>query len=275
MKRRTIVFICIVFFVGLAVLLYPTVSNYINSLNQGKAIAEYDQMVNKLSKQDYSIFWEQANTYNVELKQKPNRFKLSLEEEKEYNSVLNVTGDGIMGYIEIEKLGEKLTIAHGMNDSVLEESIGHMEGSSMPCGGLGTHAVLVGHRGLPSAKLFTDLDQMEKGDTFTLHILDEVLTYQVDQIRIVEPSHMGDLEIIDGKDYVTLVTCTPYAVNTHRLLVRGERIETVSGVDSTKAENVAHNTSKFNLLEAAPIIVASVLLAIFIIVIVKFVKVRK
>ncbi len=275
MKRRTIVFICIVFFVGLAVLLYPTVSNYINSLNQGNAIAEYNQSVGKLSKQDYKTILEKANTYNAELLKKANRFKLSPEEQEEYNSVLNLSGDGIIGYIEIEKLGIKLSIAHGMSESVLEKGIGHMEGSSIPCGGPGTHAVLVGHRALPSAKLFTDLDQMKEGDIFTLHILNLVLTYQVDQIKIVKPDHMGDLSIEEGKDYVTLVTCTPYAVNTHRLLVRGKRIATVKEDNDSEVKKEVHNNKSISLFETAPLVIASVLLIIFCIVVIKFIKMRK
>ena len=275
MKRRTIVFICIVFFVGLAVLLYPTVSNYINSLNQGNAIAEYNQSVGQLSKQDYRTILEKANRYNAELLKKANRFKLSPKEQEEYNSVLNLSGDGIIGYIEIEKLGIKLSIAHGMSESVLEKGIGHMEGSSVPCGGPGTHAVLVGHRALPSAKLFTDLDQMEEGDIFTLHTLNLVLTYQVDQIKIVKPDHMGDLSIEEGKDYVTLVTCTPYAVNTHRLLVRGKRIATVKKDNALEIKKEIHNNKSFSLFETAPIVIASVLLIIFSIVVIKFIKMRK
>ena len=275
MKRRTIVFICIVFFVGLAVLLYPTVSNYIISLNQGNAIAEYNQSVGKLSKQDYKTILEKANTYNAELLKKANRFKLSPEEQEEYNSVLNLSGDGIIGYIEIEKLGIKLSIAHGMSESVLEKGIGHMEGSSIPCGGPGTHAVLVGHRALPSAKLFTDLDQMKEGDIFTLHILNLVLTYQVDQIKIVKPDHMGDLSIEEGKDYVTLVTCTPYAVNTHRLLVRGKRIATVKEDNDSEVKKEVHNNKSISLFETAPLVIASVLLIIFCIVVIKFIKMRK
>ena len=275
MKRRTIVFICVVFFVGLSILLYPTISNYVNRFHQERAISEYDQIVSRLSAKDYSAIWEKANAYNARLLQKENRFRLSQEEEKEYNSILNINEDKIMGYIEIKKLGIKISIAHGMSDAVLEESIGHMEGSSMPCGQQDSHAVLVGHRGLPSAKLFTDLDQMREGDIFTLHILDKIFTYQVCQIKIVEPDHMDDLEIVKGKDYVTLVTCTPYAVNTHRLLVRGERIETI-GEESGAEDNDAMGDKKsFRLLENAPIIAASVLLLIFVIVIVKFIKMRE
>lgn len=275
MKRRTIVFICVVFFVGLSVLLYPTISNYVNRFHQERAISEYDQIVSRLSAKDYSAIWEKANAYNARLLQKENRFRLSQEEEKEYNSILNINEDKIMGYIEIKKLGIKISIAHGMSDAVLEESIGHMEGSSMPCGQQDSHAVLVGHRGLPSAKLFTDLDQMREGDIFTLHILDKVFTYQVCLIKIVEPDHMDDLEVVKGKDYVTLVTCTPYAVNTHRLLVRGERIETIDQESDAEDNDAMGDKKRFHLLENAPIIAASVLLLIFVIVIVKFIKMRE
>ncbi len=276
MKRRTLVFISIVFIIGLSVLLYPTVSNYVNSLNQSKAIEEYDNMVSKLSKTDYSNTFQKAEEYNKALISNPNRFKLSEAERKTYDDILNVTGDGLIGYIEIDKIGVKLSISHGMGEQVLEEGIGHMEGSSFPCGGESSHAVLVGHRGLPSAKLFTDLDQMKEGDTFTIHILDRLLTYQVCMITVVEPSDMKDLAIEDGKDYVTLVTCTPYAVNSHRLLVRGVRIE-----NKKEESNAVNNKTRtadrkaFDLSEYAPVIVAASLLSIFIFLVIRFIRKRE
>ena len=272
MKRRTIVFISIIFFLGLAVLLYPTVSNYVNKLNQGNAIADYDNKVSKLSKTDYSDVLRKAEEYNKALLTKENRFKLSPEEQRVYDSVLNVTGDGTIGYIEIEKIGVKLAIAHGIGEKVLEEGIGHLEGSSMPCGGENTHAVLVGHRGLPSAKLFTDLDQLKKGDTFIIHILNKVLTYQVCKIDVVEPSDMKNLAIEDGKDYVTLVTCTPYAVNSHRLLIRGVRIENKKEENRKEDEPVSIQSKQFNLFDYAPVIVATILLSVFIFLVIRFIR---
>ena len=278
MKRRTIVFISIIFMIGLGVLLYPTVSNFVNNLNQGKAIEDYDNKVSKLSETDYTSAFQEAEAYNKELLTKENRFKLSEKEQNKYNSVLNVLGDGVIGYIEIDKIGVKLSIAHGMGEQVLEQGIGHLEGSSMPCGGANTHAVLVGHRGLPSAKLFTDLDQMKEGDTFTIHVLNRTLTYQVCKIAVVEPSDMKDLAIEDGKDYVTLVTCTPYAVNSHRLLVRGVRIankrEEKGKVENSTVDNTITDTKQFNLAEYTPVIVASVLLVVFIFLVVKIIRKR-
>lgn len=263
------------FLIGLGVLLYPTVSDFINNLDQKNRINDYEQVVSTINKKDYSDLWNKAKEYNDNLRKKPHRFKLSEEEQKEYNSILNVTGDGVIGYIEIEKLDIKLPIAHGMGDVVLEKCVGHMEGTSMPCGGANTHSVLVAHRGLPSAKLFTDLDQMEEGDIFTLHILNEVLTYKVFQIKVVDPDHMNDLDIEEDKDYVTLVTCTPYAVNTHRLLVTGARIPNMEEENDLDTNEAASTKKHISFLEAAPIIAASVLLITFIVIIIRARKMRR
>ncbi len=275
MKRRTIVFISIIFFIGLGVLLYPTISNYVNQLHQGNVIINYDKKVSMLSKKDYSDAFRKAEEYNKDLLTKKNRFRLSEEEQNIYNSILNVTGNGIIGYIEIKKLGVKLSITHGVGEKSLEEGIGHMEGTSMPCGGESTHAVLVGHRGLPSAKLFTDLDQMEEGDIFTIHLLNRTLTYQVCKITVVEPSDMKDLDIEKGKDYVTLVTCTPYAVNTHRLLVRGVRIDTKNEMDGINNTMTETQVKQVYLADYVPVIVAVILLTIFNFLIIRFFKMRK
>ena len=176
---------------------------------------------------DYEAMWNAAAEYNRRLlADTGNRYRMTEAEEEEYESLFDVTGTGIMGYVEIPKIKTSLPIYHGTDEAVLQIAIGHLAGSSLPVGGEGTHCVLTGHRGLPSAKLFTNLDEMEEGDTFSLHVLDQTLTYEVDQIRIVEPQELEDLEIEAGKDYCTLVTCTPYGVNSHRLLVRGHRIET-------------------------------------------------
>lgn len=273
MKFRTIIIMGIIFLIGMGILLYPTVSDYINQLEQSRRIEEYDQTVATFSQQDYKNFMDKAIKYNEALLLKENRFKLSEEEKKEYDSILNVSGDGIMGYVEIKKLGIKLSIGHGISEEVLEKGVGHLEGSSMPCGGESTHTALVGHRGLPSAELFTDLDQMKEGDIFTIHVLNQVLTYQVDQIKVVEPDDMSALEIVEGKDYATLITCTPYAVNSHRLLVRGVRIENIDedAIDSSlDSENKEIVWKKY-----APVIVAGVLAIVFVIVILKVRKRRE
>ena len=210
-----------VFLVGLSLLLYPTVSDYWNSLHQSRAIASYAGQVAGLDDEVYEALWAEAEAYNETLPDKADRFNMSEEELEEYQTYLSVSGTNVIGYIEIDKIGCYLPIYHGTDESVLQVGVGHLEGSSLPVGGPGTHCVISGHRGLPSAKLFTDLDQMEVGDTFVLYVLDETLTYEVDQIRIVEPTEMSELAIVEGEDYCTLVTCTPYGINTHRLLVRG------------------------------------------------------
>lgn len=273
MKCRTIVIMCIVFLIGLGVLLYPTVSNYINEMNQSKRISEYEEVISTMSEEDYTTEIQKAEQYNIDLLRKENRFKLSDEEMKEYNSVLNVNNEGIMGYLEVEKLGVKLSIGHGIGDDVLEVGVGHMEGTSLPCGGENTHATLIGHRGLPSAKLFTDLDLMKIGDTFVIHILNQIYTYQVVKISTVKPDDMSELEIEEGKDYVTLITCTPYAVNSHRLLVRGARI---ANIDSkATSEDASDDQKHFDLMEYVPIIAAVILLLTFITVIIMFAKKRE
>lgn len=229
----TIVLI-LVFLVGLSLLLYPTISDYWNSLHQSRAITEYAGQVASLDNSTYEALWAEAQAYNETLVGKPNRFNLTEEELEAYENYLNISGTSVIGYIEIEKIGCYLPIYHGTDESVLQVGVGHLEGSSLPVGGESTHTVISGHRGLPSSKMFTDLNQLEVGDTFVLYVLDETLTYEVDQIRIVEPQEIGELEIAEGEDYCTLVTCTPYGINTHRLLVRGHRIENAAAAGTVR-----------------------------------------
>ena len=210
--------------VGVCFLLYPTVADYWNSFHQSRAIANYVEKVNNIDNTEFERLWQEADAYNKALYAKDNRYAITEEETEEYNRILDVTDTGIMSYIEIPKIKVQLPIYHGTDEAVLQVAIGHIEGTSLPIGGASTHCVVSGHRGLPSAKLFTDIDQLERGDIFTLDTLGETLTYEVDQIRIVLPHEMDDIEIEEGKDYVTLVTCTPYGINTHRLLVRAHRI---------------------------------------------------
>lgn len=219
------VILVLILLTGLSLLLYPTVSDYWNSLHQSRAIATYSEAVAEIDDNNYEMLWEEAKEYNERLKEKKNRLYLDDEERKEYESLIDVSGNGIIGYIEIPKISVALPIYHGTDEGVLQIAIGHIEGSSLPVGGAGTHCVLSGHRGLPSAKLFTNLDELVIGDEFVIRVLDETLTYEADQIRIVEPGDLSDLEIEEGKDLCTLVTCTPYGINTHRLLVRGHRVE--------------------------------------------------
>ncbi len=250
----------IVFLVGLAIFLYPSVSNYINSRNQSRAISTYQEALTGLSEEEYSKMWDEAYKFNDYLAERPMSFNLDYDEATRYSSILDATGTGIIGYIEIENIGVNLPIYHGTEESVLQVGIGHLEGTSFPTGTTSTHVVLSGHRGLPSSKLFSDLDQMIEGDTFLLHILDKTFAYQVDQINIVLPEETQDLAIQSDKEYVTLVTCTPYGVNTHRLLVRAKRVDYN---EETKLIVPADATRYGNLI-VAPFIAAPLLLLAFI-----------
>ncbi|MCI6060303.1 MAG: class C sortase [Dorea sp.] len=223
-KNISTIILVLIFFVGLSLLLYPTISDYWNSFHQSRAIATYAEAVAELDDEDYEKMWQEAEAYNQKLSYQPNRWNLTEEEEEEYNRILNVGGTGIMGYIEIPEIKVSLPIYHGTDEGVLQIAVGHIPGSSLPVGGIGTHSVVSGHRGLPSAKLFTNLDELDEGDVFMIRVLDETLTYEVDKISIVEPDDLTGLEIDPELDLCTLVTCTPYGVNSHRLLVRGHRI---------------------------------------------------
>lgn len=229
MKRKHIstIFIILIFLVGLGFISYPTVSNLWNQAHQSRAIATYSKQVEKLDDSENKKMLKAARKYNKSLLKKSDHWKLSKKDKKKYESLLDVSGTGIMGYIEVPKIDCSLPIYHGTDEGALQIAIGHLEGSSLPVGGKSSHCVLSGHRGLPSARLFTDLDQMEEGDTFILNILGHKLAYEVDQIKVVLPEEMSDLEIQEGKDLCTLVTCTPYGINTHRLLVRGHRVKYV------------------------------------------------
>lgn len=224
-KNLTTVLLILACLAGLSLLLYPTVSDYWNSLHQSRAITEYAEQVNELDNELYEQLWADARSYNETLLGNPDRYEMTDEERAEYESLLDVSGTGIIGYIEIPLIGCSLPIYHGTEESVLQIAVGHIEGTSLPVGGAGCHSVLSGHRGLPSAKLFTDLDKLTVGEDFILRILDETLTYEVDQILIVEPYELDALAIDPEQDYCTLVTCTPYGINSHRLLVRGHRVE--------------------------------------------------
>lgn len=217
--------LALVFLIGLALLLYPGLSDWWNSFRQSEVIANYTQTVSALDEEANETLWNQAQQYNQELDQRQNGFSLSEAMRQTYESILNPGGDGVMGYVEIPCIGVNLPIYHGTDDAELQAGVGHLEWTSLPVGGQGTHCALSGHRGLPSAKLLSNLDKVQEGDLFVLHILGEKLTYQVDQIRIVEPNDVSCLAVEDGRDLCTLITCTPYGVNTQRLLVRGLRIE--------------------------------------------------
>ena len=232
-KNWSNIILIVVFFVGLSVLLYPTVSDYWNSLHQSRAIATYSDAVEEMDTSDYERMWAEADAYNEKLYESGLGLGLAEDEKEEYESILDVSGTGIMSYIEIPSIKCSLPIYHGTDEAVLQIAVGHIEGSSLPVGGVNTHCVRSGHRGLPSAKLFSDLDKLEEGDLFMIRTLDQTLTYEVDQIRIVLPEEIDDLKIVEGEDLCTLVTCTPYGINTHRLLVRGHRV-----ANQEDAENI-------------------------------------
>ena len=262
MKKHLVTIILVLLFLtGVGLLLYPTVSDYWNSFHQSRAIASYAEAVSNIDNAAYDEMMEEARRYNERLYRDGRSWDMSDEEREEYQKVLDVTGTGIMGYIEIQKINCFLPIYHGTDDSVLQIAIGHIEGSSLPVGGANTHSVLSGHRGLPSAKLFSDLDQIREGDSFVIRILDEMLTYEVDQIRIVLPHELQDLELQDGKDLCTLVTCTPYGINTHRMLVRGHRI---ANEEEARQIRVTGDALKINPDIVAPIVMVPMILILLI-----------
>lgn len=260
-RKKSTILLVLLFLTGLSLLLYPTVSDYWNSLHQSQAIATYAEAVAELDDDSYERFWAEARAYNAALPASDHRYQPTEEETARYERLLNISGNGIMGYIEIPTIGVALPIYHGTSDTVLQVAIGHIEGSSLPVGGTGTHCVVSGHRGLPSAKLFTDLDQLKEGDTFLIRVLDEVLTYEVDQIHIVEPHEIELLAIEDGRDLCTLVTCTPYGINSHRLLVRGHRVETQ---EQAAAVRVTADAMQIDPLLTAPAAAAPMLLVLLI-----------
>ena len=265
MKKKkgnfTTFILVLILLTGLSLLLYPSVSNYWNSLHQTKAIAKYAEDVVNLDNDTYDQLWQDAASYNQSLLTRSNPYLLSDEQKAEYDRLLDVSGLGVMGYIEIPSIDCSLPIYHGTEESVLQIAVGHLEWSSLPVGGESTHCVLSGHRGLPSAKLFTNLDKLQPGDFFMLRVLDDVLTYEVDQILIVEPQETGALRIEEGKDYCTLVTCTPYGINTHRLLVRGHRID---NIEEAKTVRVTADAIQIEPLLVAPAVAIPILLLLLI-----------
>ena len=259
-KNKSTLILILVFFVGLSVMLYPTLSDYVNQRNQSRAVANYAQSVDTMTDADYSAYFDAADAFNAQVAANENALYRP-DQLSGYYDTLDITGTGIMGYITIAKIGVELPIYHGTSDSVLQIATGHLEGTSLPVGGASTHAVISAHRGLPSAKLFTNLDQLEVGDTFTITVLDRVLTYEVDKITIVLPTQTDDLLVADGKDYVTLMTCTPYGINTHRLLVRGRRVETP---DQFKRIRVTAEALKIEPIIVAPVMALPMLLILLI-----------
>ena len=270
-KHLTTILLVIILLIGLSLLLYPTVSDYWNSLHQSRAIMDYDAALSQMEPEDFSALFEVAEDYNRRIAQI--RFPLMYHDQVEgYEEALDVSGTGIMGYLTIPKIDLQLPVYHGTSEGVLQVAVGHMEGTSLPTGGEGTHCVFSAHRGLPSARLFTDLPKLELGDTFTVTVLDRLLTYEVDQILIVEPAEVEELYIVDGKDYCSLVTCTPYGVNSHRILVRGHRIE---NPEEVRMVHVAADAVQIAPVLIAPIVAAPMLLILLIILIIPKRKKKK
>ena len=241
--------------VGLGLLVYPTFSDWWNSFHQSRAVAGYAQAVADLDPDRYKEVFEAAERYNEKLCLTDVLWNMSDEQKKEYNALLDVNGSGIMGYLDIPKINVTLPIYHGTDEAVLQVAIGHLAGTSLPVGGTGTHCSVSGHRGLPSARLFTDLDKLAPGDNWTVTVLDRTVTYEVDQIRIVLPSEVSELKIDPEKDYFTLITCTPYGINSHRLLVRGHRVENAQGKVIVLAEGVLIEPVYLALVIGVPVLV--------------------
>ena len=257
-KKSTIILL-VSFFIGLSVLLYPSISSYWNSKTQSEAIVDYESMLSQYKPEDYTAIFAEADAYNKQLAQL-NDPLVEHNRLPDYNGILNVGGTGMMGYITVPKISQELPVYHGTSDGVLSVAVGHLQGSSLPVGGENTHCVVSAHRGLPTAVLFTHLDRMEIGDIFYFTILDRTITYEVDQIRIVEPDDASLIQIKDGKDYCTLLTCTPYGINTQRLLVRGHQID----ASQTRKLYVANEAYRIEPLVVMPIVALPIIFVLLI-----------
>ena len=265
-SHKTVIILTLGFLIGVSVLLYPSFSNYWNSKTQSRAIVNYESVLERIEPEDYTAIFQKAYDYNEALRMVDFPFQ-NHEAVPGYDDALKIEGTDIIGYVKIDKIGVELPVYHGTSDSVLNKGVGHLEGSSLPVGGESTHSVMSAHRGLPSAKLFTDLDRLEQGDTFQIIILDQVLTYMVDQVKIITPQDFNDLLITEGMDYCTLFTCTPYGINTHRLLVRGIRIETIK---EKPVLYVANEAFRIEPLLVTPAVAAPMLLGFLIHLMVKY-----
>lgn len=264
--HKTVILLTLGFLIGISVLLYPAFSNYWNAKTQSRAIVNYEAVLEYLEPEDYSAVFQSACDYNEALREVEVPLR-DFNQVPGYYEALKIEGTSIIGYVKIDKIGVELPIYHGTSDEVLNIGIGHLEGSSLPVGGESTHSVMSAHRGLSSAKLFTDLDRLEFGDTFQIIVLDQVLTYQVDQVKVIMPKETTDLQIVEGKDYCTLFTCTPYGINTHRLLVRGVRIETIK---EKPVIYVANEAFRIEPLFVTPAVAAPMVLVFLIHLMVKY-----
>lgn len=260
-KKMTTVLLVIILVLGVCIMLYPAVSNYYNSFHSSRVISNYAETLSNLDDEEYERMWNDAVAYNQTLVEKENPFFMSNWEMETYLKLLDISDTGVMGYISIPKIDCELPIYHTTEESVLQIAVGHLEGTSLPVGGASSHCVLSGHRGLPSAKLFTHLDRLEEGDVFILQILDETLSYEVDQIRIVLPDEINDLCIQEGQDLCTLVTCTPYGINSHRMLVRGHR---VANSHAAMGIRVTADALRMDPLLVAPVAAVPMLLVLLV-----------
>ena len=260
-KHLVTILLFLVLLAGLSLVLYPSFSDWWNSIHMSRVITDYVNLIDDLEEDEYAELIEAAKAYNVSLTERENGYLLTDEQKLQYNQLLNIAGNGVMGYVEIPSIGVNLPIYHGTGEDVLQVAVGHLDWSSLPVGGESTHCVISGHRGLPTAKLFTHLDKIREGDIFIIRVLNEVMTYEVDQILIVEPRQVESLLISEGEDLCTMFTCTPYGINTHRLLVRGHRVE-----NEEEAE-VRHVIAEAILIKpavVAPIVAVPMLFALFI-----------
>lgn len=261
-NHRSTILLILILLIGLSLMLYPSFADWWNSFHSSRAIASYVEQVANIDDAQYEELWDAAWDYNQSLLHRPNDFLLSDEQQEIYKSLLDIGGNGIMGYIEIPVIDVMLPIYHGTGESVLQIAVGHLDWTSLPVGGAGSHCVVSGHRGLPSARLFTDLDKLKVGDVFMLHVLNEILTYEIDQVLIVEPQDTDPLLIEPGKDLCTMITCTPYGINSHRMLVRGHRIESQ---EEAKVIRITADAVRIEPLMVAPFVAVPILLVLLII----------
>ena len=262
-SRLFTVILVVIMTIGICLLAYPSFADFWNSFHQAREVMTYAEKVANMGTLEYEEILDEARIYNANIAKKGIKWGFLEEDKEEYNRQLNIGGNGVMGYIKIQKIGIMLPIYHGTSEEVLQTSIGHLEESSLPVGGATSHCMLSGHRGLPSAKLFSDLDKLKEGDTFTMTILNETLTYEIDHVWIVEPDDLTHLQLETGKDYCTLITCTPYGINTHRLLVRGHRIDNIDGNAMVTADAI-----QIEAIYIAPFLMMPLLLILIIYVIV-------
>ena len=265
-RHKTVIFLTLGFLVGICILLYPAFSDFWNSKTQSRAITNYESVLGNLKAEDYAAIFENAHNYNKALYETEYPL-MDYKNVPGYYDTLRISDNDMIGYLKIDRIGVELPIYHGTSDIVLNKGVGHLEGSSLPVGGENTHSVMSAHRGLPSSKLFTDLDRLERGDTFHIVVLDQVLTYQVDQVKVITPTELEELQIIEGGDYCTLFTCTPYGINTHRLLVRGVRIETIKEKPIIYVSNEAF---RIEPLLVTPAVAAPMLFVLLIHLLVKY-----